>query len=58
VLEWHWLGREHWNELVITEKPIIENGYITLSDKPGLGMEINPEGVKKYMRPGGKFFDE
>ena len=57
VLEWHWLGRDHWNELVITEKPIIENGYITLSDKPGLGVEINPEAVKKYMRPGSKYFD-
>jgi len=57
VLEWHWLGRKHWDELVITEKPIIENGYITLSDKPGLGVEINPEGVKKYLKPGTKFFD-
>lgn len=57
VLEWHWLGRDHWNELVITDKPIIENGYITMPDKPGLGVEINPEGVKKYMRPGCKFFD-
>lgn len=57
VLEWHWLGRKHWDELVITEKPIIENGYITLSDKPGLGVEINPDGVKKYLKPGTKFFD-
>ncbi|MEK7397565.1 MAG: mandelate racemase/muconate lactonizing enzyme family protein, partial [Candidatus Poribacteria bacterium] len=57
VLEWHWLGRKHWNELVITEKPIIENGYITLSDKPGLGVEINPDGVQKYLKPGTKLFD-
>ncbi|MGB9595620.1 MAG: mandelate racemase/muconate lactonizing enzyme family protein [Candidatus Poribacteria bacterium] len=57
VLEWHWLGRKHWDELVITEKPIIENGYITLPDKPGLGVEVNPDGVKKYLKPGTKFFD-
>jgi galactonate dehydratase len=57
VLEWHWLGRKHWEELVITEKPIIENGYITLSDKPGLGVEINPDGVQKYLKPGTKLFD-
>jgi galactonate dehydratase len=57
VLEWHWLGRQHWNELVITDKPIIENGYIAIPDKPGLGFEINPDGVKKYMRAGMKFFD-
>lgn len=57
VLEWHWLGRKHWDELVITDEPIIENGCITVPDKPGLGVEINPEGVKKYMRSGTKFFD-
>jgi galactonate dehydratase len=57
VLEWHWLGRKHWDELVITEKPIIENGYIALSDKPGLGVEINPDGVQKYLKPGTKHFD-
>jgi galactonate dehydratase len=57
VLEWHWLGRKHWDELTITDKPIIENGYITIPDKPGLGVEINPEGVKKYMRPNTEFFD-
>jgi len=57
VLEWHWLGRKHWDELVITDSPVIENGYITIPDKPGLGVEINPDGVRKYMRPGTKFFD-
>jgi galactonate dehydratase len=57
VLEWHWLGRKHWDELVFTDKPIIDNGYIELSHKPGLGVEINPDGVKKHMRPGAKFFD-
>jgi galactonate dehydratase len=57
VLEWHWLGREYWDTLVITDKPVIENGYITVTDKPGLGLEINPDVAKKYMRPGTKFFD-
>jgi galactonate dehydratase len=57
VLEWHWLGREYWDELVVTDKPIIENGYITVTDKPGLGIEINPDVARQYMRPGTKFFD-
>jgi len=57
VLEWHWLGREHWDELVITDEPVIQNGYIAVPDKPGLGVEINPEGVKKHMRSDTKFFD-
>lgn len=57
VLEWHWLDREYWDDLVITDRPVIEDGYITLSDKPGLGVEVNPETMKKYLRPGTKLFD-
>lgn len=57
VLEWHWLGRKHWDELVFGGDSIIKDGYITIPDKPGLGVEINPDAVKKYMRPGTKFFD-
>jgi galactonate dehydratase len=56
VLEWHWLDMEHWGELAIMERPLIENGCIALSDRPGLGIEINPEGVKKHIRPGSGFF--
>lgn len=57
VLEWHWLGRNHWNELVFDGGSIIKDGYIKVPDKPGLGVEINPDAVKKYMRSGMKFFD-
>lgn len=57
VLEWHWLGRNHWNELVFDGDSIIKDGYIKVPDTPGLGVEINPDAVKKYMRPGTKFFD-
>jgi L-alanine-DL-glutamate epimerase-like enolase superfamily enzyme len=51
------LGREHWDELVISDKPVIKNGYIEVPSKPGLGVEINPDGVRKHMRPNSKFFD-
>ncbi|MFC1712811.1 mandelate racemase/muconate lactonizing enzyme family protein [Candidatus Poribacteria bacterium] len=57
VLEWHWLDREYWDDLVLTDRPVIENGYITMSDKPGLGAEINMETMEKYLRPGTKLFD-
>ncbi|MGQ9609423.1 MAG: mandelate racemase/muconate lactonizing enzyme family protein [bacterium] len=57
VLEWHWLGRKHWDELVFDGDSIIKDGYIEVPNRPGLGVEINPDAVKKYMRPGTKFFD-
>ena len=58
ILEWHWMGRPHWNDLVYTDKPVIENGYIALSEKPGIGLELNPEGVKAHLKPGTQYFNE
>ena len=51
VLEWHWVDRPHWNELVLADPPLIEDGYIRLPDGPGLGVELNEEAVAKYARP-------
>ena len=56
VLEWHWMYRPEWNDLVITEEPLIQDGYIRLPDAPGLGVEINEEVARRYMRPGTTFF--
>jgi len=30
--------------------PVIENGYLALPDRPGLGIELNEEATKKYPR--------
>ena len=43
---------DHWPDVVIHDGPIIENGYHTIRDKPGLGIELNPEVVKKHLAPG------
>jgi len=34
VLEWHWQERPHWNTLLQTTEPIIQNGYIRVPDTP------------------------
>jgi len=31
--------------------PIVENGMITVWDRPGMGIEINPERAARYLRP-------
>jgi len=41
-----------WQDLVIHEGPIIKDGYLTIQDKPGLGIEINPDVAKKHLAPG------
>jgi L-alanine-DL-glutamate epimerase-like enolase superfamily enzyme len=39
------------------EKPIIQNGFIPLPDKPGLGVTLNDELARKYARKGEPFFE-
>ena len=41
-----------WPDLVIREGPFWENGYFTIQDKPGLGIEINPDVAKAHLAPG------
>ena len=37
-----------WRRNVTDEKLEYKDGYITIPDKPGLGIEINEEECKKY----------
>jgi galactonate dehydratase len=57
VLEWHWLDRAYWDELLITEAPIIQDGHILLSERPGLGFELNEDCARRYLRPGTVCFE-
>ena len=59
VLEWHWghpAGRmEQW-KVYVKEGDIIEKGFVTVPDRPGIGLELNEEAVKKMLRPGTTWF--
>ena len=50
VLEWHWVDRPHWHELVLVDPPLIQDGYIVLPEGPGLGVELNEEALAAYAR--------
>lgn len=41
-----------WQDLVIHDGPIIEAGYHTIRDKPGFGVELDPDVAKKHLAPG------
>ena len=41
-----------WQDLVIHDGPVIEKGYHTIRDKPGFGIELNPDVAKKHLAPG------
>lgn len=57
VLEFH--GREisWWNDLCISDEPFIQNGWMAVSDKPGLGVELNDEVAKSLLWGGDEYFD-
>ncbi len=43
---------EWWPDLVMKEGPFWENGYFTIQDKPGYGIEINPDVARAHLAPG------
>ena len=57
ILEWHWVDRPAWHELVCADPPLIQDGHIKLPDGPGLGVELNEEAAREYARPGSPFFE-
>ncbi|MBS1662653.1 MAG: mandelate racemase/muconate lactonizing enzyme family protein [Bacteroidetes bacterium] len=59
ILEWQTLSdtEPKWKEIITYDKPFIEKGFLVLSDKPGIGVELNMEGLKKYATPNIPFFE-
>ena len=56
VLENHSVDVPWWNDLVEgVEKPIVNKGYITVPDKPGLGVTLNEEVVRQHLQEPGYF---
>jgi galactonate dehydratase len=41
----------------VKEGEIIEKGYVTVPDRPGIGLEMNDEFVRKLQRPGATWFE-
>src|SRR6186997_3093460 len=59
ILEWqtYFDTQPMWKEMVTYDGPWVEKGFIRVSDKPGIGVDINEEGMRKYATPGVPFFE-
>jgi L-alanine-DL-glutamate epimerase-like enolase superfamily enzyme len=58
ALEDHSLDVPWWQDLVEgIEKPIINKGYITVPDKPGLGVTLNEDVARQHLKPGTGYFE-
>ncbi len=59
ILEWqiYFHTNPMFKEIVDFEGEMIVDGHIPLSEKPGIGVEINEEGMRKYAQEGVPFFE-
>jgi galactonate dehydratase len=59
ILEWQiYFHREPmFKEIVSFDGPMVDKGFIPLSEKPGIGVEINEDGMRQYAQPGVPFFE-
>jgi L-alanine-DL-glutamate epimerase-like enolase superfamily enzyme len=56
AMENHAVDIPWWNDLVSgPAKPIVDRGFITVPDTPGLGVELNEDVIKQHIRKGGYF---
>ncbi len=51
------VGRGGWmDEVVIHEGPFITEGFLAASDRPGLGLEPDPDVVKAHLATGERYW--
>ena len=56
VCEWHWINHTDLWKGWVKEGEIIEKGFITVPDRPGIGVEMNDEVAKKAQMRGTTWF--
>jgi len=57
ALEWHWIRQlDLWRNFV-EQGDIIEKGFVTVPDRPGIGVEMNEEAARRAQVPGTPWFD-
>lgn len=59
IMEWqsYFHTQPMFKEIVTYDGEWVKDSFITVSDKPGIGVEINEDGMKKYAIPGVPFFE-
>ena len=57
VIEFHWLHRDYWSTITTDKEDIIKNGYITPTDRPGIGLELDETVARAHQYPGTAWFE-
>lgn len=56
ALEHHDVDTPYWEDYVTGKKPLSDKGFASVTDAPGLGIDLNEEVVKAHLKPGEKLF--
>jgi L-alanine-DL-glutamate epimerase-like enolase superfamily enzyme len=57
ILEFHWLHRDYWTTITADKEDIIQGGYITISERPGIGVELDETVAREHQYPGTGWFE-
>jgi L-alanine-DL-glutamate epimerase-like enolase superfamily enzyme len=57
VIEFHWLTRDYWSTIITDKVDIIQDGYIALTDRPGIGLELDETVARAHQYPGTAWFE-
>ncbi|HEX6993626.1 MAG TPA: mandelate racemase/muconate lactonizing enzyme family protein [Gammaproteobacteria bacterium] len=60
IMEWQIYFHEDpmYREIVTFDGPMVDDdGFLTVADKPGIGVEINEDGMRRYATQGYPFFE-
>ena len=56
ALEHHGVDVDGWETIVTGIKPIVEKGFVKVPDRPGLGVDLNEDAAKKFLKKGATWF--
>ena len=56
VLEFHGRDISWWSDLCEGDKPFLQDGWMAVSDKPGIGVELNDDVAKSLLWNGDTYF--
>jgi L-alanine-DL-glutamate epimerase-like enolase superfamily enzyme len=58
ALEHHSLDVPWWEDLVQgLPKPLVNKGYVTVPETPGLGVDLNEPVIRQHLLPGAGYFE-
>ncbi|MDZ4770510.1 MAG: mandelate racemase/muconate lactonizing enzyme family protein [Chloroflexota bacterium] len=57
LLEFHARLVPWWNDMCDGDQPFVADGYMTVSERPGIGVELNDVNAKKLLWNGDTYFD-